>query len=114
MKRITIALALIATLSACGHTPIVSTPPAGCSKLIPSDWSKGVDAAPIPENAPGIADWIGKPLTAAVAAAIAAPWAAGYVAMSGQLDKANDRTAATVSIVTNCEAMVNAARPVGG
>jgi hypothetical protein len=55
-------------------------------------------------------EWLGKPLTAATAAAIVAPWAAGYVAMSGQLDKANGRTGDAIEIVTDCEALVNAAR----
>jgi uncharacterized protein YcnI len=60
-----------------------------------------------------LAEWIGKPLTAAVAAAIVAPWASAYVAMNGQLDKANGRTRDAITIPHNCEKMVNAARPGG-
>lgn len=64
----------------------------------------------MPSNAT-VADWLGKPLTAAVAAALVAPWAAGYVAMDGQLSKANGRTQDAIGIVTECERLVNEARP---
>lgn len=65
----------------------------------------------MPENVPGLSEWLGKPLTSAVAAAIIAPWASGYVAMDGQLQKANGRTKDAMTIQKNCETMVNAARP---
>lgn len=64
----------------------------------------------MPENASGLSEWIGKPLTSAVAAAIIAPWASGYVAMDGQLQKANGRTTDAMAIQKNCEMMVNSAR----
>lgn len=86
------------------------TPPARCADLIPTDWQQPVDAAPVPTNAPD-AEWLGKPLTAAVEAALIAPWANGYVAQDGALAKANGRTADTISIFKACEAQVNAARP---
>lgn len=57
------------------------------------------------------AGWIGRPLTDAMVAAILAPWAAAYVGMSGQLEKANGRTVDAMDIPRQCEAMVNAARP---
>jgi len=57
-----------------------------------------------------MADMLGKPLTPAMAAAIIGPWAGAYVGMSGQLDKANGRTADTISIVGVCESQANAAR----
>ncbi len=88
----------------------MATPPATCNRLIPDSWKEGVQAAPIPSNAP-VAEWIGKPLTQAMAAAIAAPWAAAYVAMSGQLEKANGRTVDTIEIGATCEALANEARP---
>lgn len=53
----------------------------------------------------------GVPLTNAVIAAIIGPWASAYVGMSGQLEKANGRTADTIGIVATCERMVNEARP---
>jgi hypothetical protein len=62
----------------------------------------------VPSDAPVT---LGAPLTAPVIAAIIAPWAAAYVGMSGQLDKANGRTADAIGIVRTCEAMVNEARP---
>jgi len=110
MNRITLCAVLALTLTGCITRPIVQTPPARCASLIPQSWATGVEAAPVPDNASGLAEWIGKPLTAAVAAAIIAPWASGYVAMSGQLEKSNGRTADTVSIVTQCEELVNEAR----
>lgn len=111
MKRLIVTLALSAALTGCINRPVVSIPPAACAKLVPSGWAEGVEAAPIPANEPQIPDWLGKPLTASMVAAIIAPWAAGYVAMSGQLDKANSRTAGAIEIQSKCEAMVNAARP---
>ena len=78
--------------------------------MVPAGWSEGVEAAPVPHNT-DISRWIGQPLTEAIAAAIIAPWAAGYVGMSGQLEKANGRTTDAMGIQRNCEAMVNAARP---
>ena len=65
--------------------------------------------APLPQEA-DTSTWIGKPLTDAMAAAIVAPWASWGVAQTGQLDKANGRTADTVWIIQQCEARVNAAR----
>ena len=113
MKRLIVTLALGAALTGCINRPIVSIPPASCAQLVPAEWAEGVEAAPIPANEPQISEWLGKPLTAAMVAAIVAPWATGYVAMSGQLTKANGRTADAVTIVSRCEAMVNAARPGG-
>lgn len=84
-------------------------PPARCADLVPKDWSQGVEAAPIPNNT-DTSEWVGKPLTNAIIAAIIAPWANGYVAMSGQLEKANGRTADAMSIQRQCEQQVNAAR----
>jgi hypothetical protein len=111
MTRSVIALGLVAALAGCISRPVVSIPPASCARLIPVEWAEGVEAAPIPANEPQIPEWLGKPLTAPMLAAIVAPWAAGYVAMSGQLTKANGRTADAMTIMTRCEEMVNAARP---
>lgn len=96
-------------VSGCGKTPIVSTPPASCSALIPQGWKKPVQGAAIPKPA-DTSQWIGKPLTDAMAAAIVAPWASWGVEQTGQLDKANGRTADGIAIMERCEALVNAAR----
>ena len=37
-------------------------------------------------------------------------WMAGFVAQAGQLEKANGRTLDTISIIKNCEELVNASR----
>lgn len=106
------ALLLSATLSltACaGNQAIVTTPPAQCSRLIPASWSTPIPSEPIPADI-DITDWIGVPLTAAMAAAISAPWAKAYVGSDGQLDKANGRTVDAIGIMTECERLTNAAR----
>lgn len=71
---------------------------------------EGVEATPVPANAPVT---LGAPLTAALVAQIVAPWASAYVGMSGQLEKANGRTADAIDIVKRCETLVNAARSPG-
>lgn len=113
MNRALIALTLGLSLTGCGiiSRPVVTTPPARCASLVPDEWREGVEAAPIPANEPQIADWLGMALTAPMVAAIIAPWAAGYVAMDGQLGKANSRTVAAMDITARCEAMINEARP---
>lgn len=110
MRKVLMLCAMLLLPGCAGNPSIVQTPPAACAGLIPESWSEGVEAAPIPQNA-DVTDWLGKPLTAAMAAAIVAPWASGYVAMNGQLTKANGRTIDSVEIMRNCEALVNAARP---
>ena len=86
----------------------MTIPPARCADLIPAEWAQGVKAEPIPDNAPVP---LGVPVTAALAAALVAPWAAAYIGMSGQLDKANGRTADAMEIVKDCERRANEARP---
>ncbi len=98
--RITACAAVALSLTGCGliSRPVVSQPPARCADLIPPSWSEGVEGEPVPDTA-------GLDLKGALQA-----WAAAYVGADGQLAKANGRTADTVSIVRQCEAMVNAAR----
>lgn len=67
-------------------------------------------AADTPENA-DLSQWLGKPLTPEIAAAIQLPWVQGFNAQDSQLDKANGRTHDAMAIQRNCEAMVNKARP---
>lgn len=68
-----------------------------CSTLLPDEWRKGVDGAPLPDG-----DTVGD-------------WIAFGDAQTGQLDKANDRYKAAVGIVARCEerdrAAVKRSRP---
>lgn len=75
---------------------------------MPADWSKGVEGAPVPDNAPVT---LGAALTVDIVAQIIAPWAAAYVDASGRLEKANERTVQSIGIVAECERLANAARP---
>lgn len=102
-----IVAALALSLVAC-QTPIVSTPRAACADLVPSEWAQGVEAAPVPNDAPVT---FGQPISPAMVALIIGPWAAAYVATSAALEKANGRTASAMDIVRQCEAKVNKARP---
>lgn len=88
----------------------MTTPRAQCAKLIPKVWSTPVASEPIPA-AVDVSQWIGQPLTQAMAAAIIGPWASAYVGSDGQLDKANGRTADAIGIMTECERLVNESRP---
>lgn len=107
--RKTLLLSAMLSLTACaGRQAIVTIPPARCADLVPATWKDGVEATPVPSNAPVT---LNTPLTAALVAQIIAPWASAYVGMSGQLEKANGRTSDAIGIVTNCEKMVNEARP---
>lgn len=106
MRALIVAVLGLA-LAGCGSKVIVSTPKAHCADLTPSAWAEGVEAAPIPTDAPVE---MGKPLTEAVRAAIVAPWAGAYVMMSAALEVANGRTVDAIGIPKRCEALMNAAR----
>lgn len=108
MRSILIIAPLLLTGCIRTPAPIVSTPPARCADLIPVGWKDGVEAAPVPDTTAPAAM---SPLDAAIMEA--KQWAGAYVAQDGQLDKANGRTADTISIVRTCEAQANAARPGG-
>jgi len=110
MKRLTLCALATLSLGGCISRPIVSTPEVRCNSLIPSTWSEPVASASIPQNDPRLTGWYGQVLTEAMAAAIIAPWATGFVMQDGQLDKANGRTADAIEIDRACEEMVNAAR----
>jgi len=105
------ALILMTALmtAACGPRPVVTTPPAACSALLPPSWAQGVAAEPIPMT-PDLSPFLGKPLTDAIAAYIAAPYAQAYAGADGRLSQANGRTQDAILIVSQCEAAVNAAR----
>ncbi|QNA85131.1 hypothetical protein G4G27_14855 [Sphingomonas sp. So64.6b] len=71
--------------------------PNACSSLIPDNWRVPVAGAPLPQGK-SVGDWV-----------------AFGDAQTGQLDKANGRTADTIAIVSRCEARdaaaVKKARP---
>lgn len=71
--------------------------PSACSTLIPDSWREAVPGAPLPKG-----DTVGE-------------WVTFGDAQTGQLDKANGRTADTVGIIERCEkrdaAAVKKARP---
>jgi hypothetical protein len=63
----------------------MTRPASNCSSLIPQAWQSPIPGAPLPAN-----DTIGE-------------WTKFADAQTGQLDKANDRVLATISIVGRCE-----------
>lgn len=85
-------------LSGCvGAPPIVATPGA-CASLLPETWRVPVPGAPLPLEG------------------TAGAWVAFGDAQTGQLDKANDRTLSSITIVERCEqlnrdAVASAKRP---
>lgn len=88
-KGLTIGFRLASTmpvfaLFACAP-PIVTASAAGCSGLIPIEWSKGVEGAALPSG-----DTVGD-------------WVSFADAQTGKLDVANGRTRDAVAIVGRCE-----------
>lgn len=108
--RSLIVIAAMLAVTACGPRPIVSTPPASCASIVPPSWAAGVDAEPIPVT-PDLTAYLNKPLTDAIAAYIAAPYAQAYAGADMRLSQANGRTEDAIAIVRECERAVNAARP---
>lgn len=82
--RLILPLILLALPACVGAPPIVASQSA-CSQLIPSEWREGVPGADLPK------------------AATVGAWIAFADAQTGQLDKANERTAAAIGIVERCE-----------
>lgn len=73
-------------LSACAATPPIAGIRTACASLLPSEWVAGVAGAPLPVD-----QTVGA-------------WIVFGDAQTGQLDKANGRTADAIGIVTRCEA----------
>lgn len=103
--------------------PIVTTPPVRCSSLIPADWREGVPGVAIPAAVPTT---FGDAVCAAVPVEYRAMcsagqralegerrYAAAYVGESGQRQKANGRTLDSIGITSQCETLINEARPGG-
>lgn len=87
-------LALIAlTAALCGCQTIVITPPADCMAFVPDSWKLAVPGAQLPND-----DTVQE-------------WMKFGTAQSGQLSKANGRSADIIHIVTICEKRANDARP---
>lgn len=84
------ALLLSGPLAGCAHTNIVNDVP-DCAALIPPMLLEPVPPAPLPE-----------PRTLPNGAEDAQPWQEGFVAQTGQLDKANERAPAVNHIYSTC------------
>ena len=74
-------------LQGCVGTPHIVTTRIACSVLIPGEWKKPIEGAPLPGENAAIADWI-----------------AALFAQTGQLEKANGRVTDTIGIIERCEA----------
>lgn len=77
--------AMLVCAACVGAPPIVATPSA-CSSLLPDSWRAPVEGVPLPEGNV-VGDWI-----------------AAFDGQTGQLDKANGRTADAIGIIERCEA----------
>ena len=84
--RLLLPLCAMLGLSACAGGAVINAIPAACSTLIPETWREPVPGGPLPEGST-VGDWV-----------------AFGDAQTGQLDKANGRTADTIAIVSRCEA----------
>lgn len=73
-------------LQACAGAPPILATPGACSRLLPDSWRVPVPGAPLP-----VEDVVGE-------------WIAFADAQTGQLDKANGRTADAIGIIERCEA----------
>lgn len=83
--RLTPLSAMLACVACAAGPPVVTTQSAGCSQLLPGEWTAGVESAPLPDGST-VGDWI-----------------AFADAQTGRLDVANDRTKAAIEIVSRCE-----------
>jgi hypothetical protein len=84
-------------LPGCAGGPLINATPGACSRLRPDNWRNPIAGAPLPTG-----NTVGE-------------WIAFGDAQTGQLDKANGRTADTIAIIERCEARdaeaLRAARP---
>ncbi len=90
--RIRLLALPLALLSASCQT-LVTTPPAQCSRFIPETWREPVGSTALPVEDSARA------------------WQGFGVAQSGQLAKANGRSADMLHIFGECERLNNEARP---
>lgn len=79
-------------VSGCITRPVISTPPAACSTLVPQSWKEGIEGYPIPSGAS------------------LSEWQAAFIGQAGRLEMANGRTKDVIGMQERCEALVNSAR----
>lgn len=96
MRTASLIIAMSGAVLLAGCASTVRLPEARCSQLVPQTWEAGIEGADIP---PGDET---------------AEWQKAFVQQTGQLEKANGRTADAIGIVQRCEAMVNEARQQRG
>lgn len=90
MRLSMLACAMLA-LPGCASVPSIYATQGACSSLLPSDWLKGVNGAPLPAGN-DVGDWI-----------------TFGDAQTAQLDKANGRYVDGFGIIGRCEARDRAA-----
>lgn len=83
--RLCLRLLPLLLVPGCAAGPPIVTTPIACTSLVPKHWRDPVPGVPLP------------------ATDTAGDWAAAFDGQTGQLDKANDRTVATIEIVETCE-----------
>lgn len=81
-----IPLCMISLSPGCVGTPAINATPSACVDLLPKQWNDAVPGAPLP------------------AEATVGSWMIFGELQTGQLEKANGRTADAIGIVTRCEA----------
>lgn len=86
-KLLTVTLLTAPLVSGCAGSIQVHTPTAGCSSLLPAGWTDPVPSAALP------------PVDA-----VEADWQVFGIEQTGQLARANGRTADVVAVVKACEA----------
>ena len=85
MPRSIPLLAMLAC-AACVGGPVINATPGACSSLLPDNWRGPVEGFPLPDGNV-VGDWI-----------------LAFDGQTGQLDKANGRTADAIGIIERCEA----------
>jgi len=93
MRRPIFKLMLLPAVALSGCVQTVTSPPSDCLSYIPDSWREPIPGAPLPDGVD------------------ARTWMQFGVEQSGQLEKANGRTADVLHVVRVCEANVNKARP---
>lgn len=98
-------MVLLAT--ACVTSPPIIADKAPCSTLVPEEWRAGVSGYPAPESVtlPPVSD----PGAISAYEWMAREWMKFGVGQTGQLVKANGRTADAIGIIERCEARDRAA-----
>jgi hypothetical protein len=90
-RQMAIAMMLLCVpLASCAHTSVTNDVP-NCERLIPPSWKQGIPPAdlPVSETLPDGHD-------------NAKPWQEGFIAQTGQLEKANDLRRDTDYIYSEC------------